>query len=67
MPHSHRPSFRGHCAMCAEATGKVRGLGDARRMPVTDLRRFGRSTRVSRHDIPEDQWPSTRDQEDSKP
>lgn len=53
MPHARRPRFRGHCMLCAEATGKIRGLGDARRMPVRDLRQFGRWKRINRHEIPE--------------
>ena len=55
MPRSRRPSFRGCCAMCAAGKGKMRGQGDAARKTAAELRKYGRTRRVSRQDIPADQ------------
>jgi hypothetical protein len=55
MARSRRPSFKGCCVMCAWSKGKVRGLGQAQRNPVRDLRRLGKRRRLSRRDIPRDQ------------
>jgi hypothetical protein len=55
MAHSHRPSFKGCCAMCAAGKGRVHGQGDGLRMRVRDLRKVGRWKRINRHDVPKDQ------------
>lgn len=56
MARSHRPSFKGCCAMCASGKGKVRGQGDAARMPAREQRQFGKTARLNRRDIPASQW-----------
>ena len=55
MGRARRPSFKGCCAMCASGKGRVRGQSDAARMQVRDRRALGQASRVSRHDIPDDQ------------
>lgn len=57
MARSHRPAFKGCCAMCASAKGRVRGQGHAEREPFRDLRARGERRRVNRRGIPADQLP----------
>ena len=59
MPRSHRPAFKGCCAMCASAKGRVRGQGHAQRATHQELRTIGRTRRVNRREIPDDQRPLT--------
>lgn len=55
MGNARRPSFKGCCAMCAAAKGKVRGQGRAERESFRDLRARDASRRIGRRDIPADQ------------
>jgi hypothetical protein len=55
MARSHRPAFKGCCAMCASGKGKVRGQGQAQRLPVRELRLLGQKRRIRRRQVPADQ------------
>ncbi len=48
--HSRRKSrrFKGCCMMCAARFGAIRGLGTARRLRFSELRRLGKKWRLDR-------------------
>ena len=56
MGNARRPSFKGHCAMCALNTdGRIRGLGWRYRMLPAERELVGKSRRVRRGEVPADQ------------
>ena len=48
--HSRRKSgkFKGCCMMCAMNDGAIRGLGTARKLRFSELRRIGKKRRLAR-------------------
>jgi hypothetical protein len=57
MAHSPNRRWKGCCLMCATGRGKVRGSGRSMREPLRDLRKIGKTRRVRRRDLgDQDNW-----------